>query len=499
MNISNQRLFELVISIFLMVIIFSLINISLFIGSTQAAFSDQVSSSIARFVSGTWDNSNCTYSQGYWKEHPGAWPVDGITIGGITYTMVDALIVLDTPPRGDATYILAHQLIAGKLNIFYGAGSSALEETLAEADDWLVSHPLGSKPGNPEREVGISLADILEEFNTGEIGPGKCEEDDVDNISSIAEFFGIPPTGNEPSESFFSATPIGMLPELPGTPATGDPPEQRKSTPDSSESGPPSSPEATQPGESSQHPEPIQPAEPTQVILITPTPAPTMNPGDGLITTPGEGTVPTPTTAPNPDLSPTEPGLPEETPLPTPTTAPTAYSGPQGCTQPLESWAEEPGTWLLDEFNFAGDVYDREGAMEILQANSHGDATYILAKQYITAQLNIATPADPTAIIDFLDRVKIWLYTHPIGSGPKNPDRKEGLELAAILESYNLGLVGPGPCEIELPTATSTPTPTPTSTSIPPTEDMELPTLAPTFMPTATITTIAATPTEIAP
>ncbi|MCJ7536641.1 MAG: hypothetical protein MUO57_14030, partial [Anaerolineales bacterium] len=97
------------------------------------------------------------------------------------------------------------------------------------------------------------------------------------------------------------------------------------------------------------------------------------------------------------------------------------------------------------------------------------------------AQLNIASPTDPTAIIDLMDSVKAWFFIHPLGSAPKNPDRKEGLELAAILESYNLGLLGPGPCELP------TPTPTPTSTSTPPTGNIELPTLAPTPIPAATL------------
>ena len=120
-------------------------------------------------------------------------------------------------------------------------------------------------------------------------------------------------------------------------------------------------------------------------------------------------------------------------------------------------------------FYLAEVEYDQEAALAILLVNPQGDATYILAKQYITAQLNIASPADPTAIIDLLDRVKIWFNTHPIGSAPKNPDRKEGLELAAMLESYNLGQLVPGPCEVPTPT----PTPTPTSTNFPPTESID--------------------------
>ena len=416
---------------------------------------------------GTWDDSDCTHSQGYWKEHPDAWPVDGITMGDISYSKEDALSVLDTPPQGDATYILVHQLMAAKLNLLNGAEPSFIEQTILDADGWLTANPLGSKPKNPERNVGIALAEVLEMYNTGEIGPGECGEEGGGNISSIASIFNLPPTGNDPAELDFSATPIGMLPELPGTPPTGDTPEQPQTTPYSSESEPPDTPEAT------------QPAEPTLISLHTPTLAPTQDAHDGLTVTPEEGLSSTPTAAPTFDLSPTETGITEELPQPTPTSAPTAYAGPPGCTQPSEYWTLDPGTWSVDEFYFAEVEYAQEAALEILLANPQGDVTYILAKQYITAQLNIASPADPTAIIDPMDSVNSWFIIHPLGSAPKNPDRKEGLELASMLESYNFGLLGPGPC------VQPSPTPTPTSTSTP--ENLSIPTLAPSPTPAATL------------
>ena len=121
---------------------------------------------------GTWGDLNCTHSQGYWKQHPEDWPVDGLIIGEVNYLKEEALMVLDTPPRGDATYILAHQLMAANLNMLNGADPSFVEQTILDADEWLVANPLGSKPKNPERNIGIALAEVLEMYNTGEIGPG---------------------------------------------------------------------------------------------------------------------------------------------------------------------------------------------------------------------------------------------------------------------------------------------------------------------------------------
>ncbi|HEY0735145.1 MAG TPA: hypothetical protein VGD69_09595, partial [Herpetosiphonaceae bacterium] len=73
---------------------------------------------------------NCTYTIGYWKTHPEDWPVQSLTLGGVTYTKAQLLNILNTPPRGDATYIVAHQLIAVKLNIASGADPSAIAATV---------------------------------------------------------------------------------------------------------------------------------------------------------------------------------------------------------------------------------------------------------------------------------------------------------------------------------------------------------------------------------
>jgi hypothetical protein len=120
---------------------------------------------------------NCTYTQGYWKNHPENWPVETITIGGVTYGKAEAIAILNTPPKGDATYILAHQLIAAKLNIAKGAVAGPnMQQVIARADTWLKKNPLGSNPADPARKQGIKFADLLAKWNEGIIGPGHCEE-----------------------------------------------------------------------------------------------------------------------------------------------------------------------------------------------------------------------------------------------------------------------------------------------------------------------------------
>lgn len=84
-----------------------------------------------------------------------------------------------------------------------------------------------------------------------------------------------------------------------------------------------------------------------------------------------------------------------------------------------------------------------------------------------------------------------WLSVYPPGTDPADPIRKQGIDLAGILDNYNNGLIGPGSCDdnevTSAPTGVSrslsseTPMPTYTSTS----------TQTETFTPTVT-----ATPTE---
>ncbi len=107
---------------------------------------------------------NACLTPGYWKNHPDDWPMDSITIGGVTYSKAEAIGILDTPPKGDATYILAHALIAAKLNRAMGWIPVA-DPLIADADAFLSSFPLDSDPSNPDRAVAIDLAEQLDVLN----------------------------------------------------------------------------------------------------------------------------------------------------------------------------------------------------------------------------------------------------------------------------------------------------------------------------------------------
>ena len=118
--------------------------------------------------------TGCTLTQGFWKTHPEAWGVTGLMLGGAAYTQDQLITILSTPPRGDATYILAKQLIAAELNLFNGADGS-ISQVITAADSWLGLNPLGSWPRGAAREEGLQLASQLDAFNNGLSGVPHCE------------------------------------------------------------------------------------------------------------------------------------------------------------------------------------------------------------------------------------------------------------------------------------------------------------------------------------
>ena len=118
---------------------------------------------------------NCTYTQGYWKNHFEAWPVTSLTLGTVNYTAAELLAILNQPAGGNKLIILAHQLIAAKLNLANGANPTAAAATIAAADALigsLVVPPIGGDSLPPSPAVGY--ANTLDDFNNGLIGPGHC-------------------------------------------------------------------------------------------------------------------------------------------------------------------------------------------------------------------------------------------------------------------------------------------------------------------------------------
>jgi len=127
-------------------------------------------------VSGTTTSStNCTYTQGYWKNHEELWPVTSLTLGSVSYTAAELDAILGQPVTGNGLVSLAPQLIAAKLNIANGADASAASAAITAADaliGGLVVPPSGA--GYLAPASTSSLTQTLDNYNNGVIGPGHC-------------------------------------------------------------------------------------------------------------------------------------------------------------------------------------------------------------------------------------------------------------------------------------------------------------------------------------
>ena len=113
-----------------------------------------------------------TGTQGYWKNHLEAWPLDPITVGGVTRSAADAANLMRRPPKGDKTWSMYRQLTAAVLNVANGTDDSCIAGVIADADQWLIDNPLGSgvKAGSSAwKDSGDALHETLDAYNNGEL------------------------------------------------------------------------------------------------------------------------------------------------------------------------------------------------------------------------------------------------------------------------------------------------------------------------------------------
>ena len=118
------------------------------------------------------DDGTDPLSQGYWKNHPEDWPVDSLTLGGETYSQAEAQDLLGSPSHGDASLILAKQLIAAKLNVANGADDSSVAGAISTADSLLGGQgpgklPYGVGTNTSTGEAMLGVQSQLDAFNNG--------------------------------------------------------------------------------------------------------------------------------------------------------------------------------------------------------------------------------------------------------------------------------------------------------------------------------------------
>ena len=109
-----------------------------------------------------------TGTPGYWMNHPDAWP-GSITVGGVTYTRDEAIARLAEPGNKDKTYTLFASLVSAKLNVLNGTNPACVADTIAAADAWLTTYPvgIGVRASSYAWKVGEPLHRLMDNYNNG--------------------------------------------------------------------------------------------------------------------------------------------------------------------------------------------------------------------------------------------------------------------------------------------------------------------------------------------
>ena len=140
-----------------------------------------------------------TGTPGYWKNHPDAWPVDEITIGGVTYTKAEAIEEMSQPEKNDKTYTMFRALVSAKLNVMIGNDDSCIEDNISAADAWMtINGPVGNgvKAGGKDSawREGDMIYQRLDLYNNGGLSCAASRDTSDLSITKTAQFFEVAPS-----------------------------------------------------------------------------------------------------------------------------------------------------------------------------------------------------------------------------------------------------------------------------------------------------------------
>lgn len=110
-----------------------------------------------------------TGTPGYWKNHPLAWPVSSIKVGGVWYTEEKAIEWLGKVGK-DKTTTMFSSLVPAMLNVMIGNPSSCIASTIDAANAWMATYgPVGSNvaASSPAWAIGEPLHQQMDAYNNG--------------------------------------------------------------------------------------------------------------------------------------------------------------------------------------------------------------------------------------------------------------------------------------------------------------------------------------------
>lgn len=126
-------------------------------------------------------DDDCMLGAGFWANHPEAWAVTSLTLGSQSYTQAELIAILSGGGDGDASLILARQLIAAKLNAASGVVSAVADGLISAGDALLIGFsgklPYNVEPSSAAGQSMTALGTTLDSFNVG-------DDDDDDDCNA---------------------------------------------------------------------------------------------------------------------------------------------------------------------------------------------------------------------------------------------------------------------------------------------------------------------------
>jgi len=136
----------------------------------------------------------CPQTPGYWKNHAEAWPVSSLILGSQTSSKPELLQILKSSVAKDASLILAHQLIAAKLNVGNGSDPAPVSPAIAQADN-LLSGLAGKLPYNVKASssLGQSMVNTAAVLDADGTLLGKYRKNHIPHTSGFWEKYFFKP------------------------------------------------------------------------------------------------------------------------------------------------------------------------------------------------------------------------------------------------------------------------------------------------------------------
>jgi hypothetical protein len=120
---------------------------------------------------------------GYWMNHPDAWPIQEIEIGGVTYTKAEAIDLMKQPVKGDKWLTMFPATVAAVLNVGLQTCSDCTWcvdqdvppplqfPAIEDAQWWLGTYgrPVRAKSDPWQYSHGEAIYEVLDAYNNGRL------------------------------------------------------------------------------------------------------------------------------------------------------------------------------------------------------------------------------------------------------------------------------------------------------------------------------------------